>query len=205
MSLINKAGKAVKFATITVPLGVVGWTFNKKMFAFSRGFWTRSVNPSCPMCERGVLMCNHDAEPAQQPDGSKGSVPLFPWVCTDCAFTVYEPRNPAGVRHTVSLLKQQQAKAAFTELELADRERFAKGHRTSSRIFYVAATLMFGNFIRLLIENAPLLIAINWLCFSFMFWVFGMKRSYRAWQIANGHLFEKGAFAYWFKHGKWLI
>jgi hypothetical protein len=204
VSLINKAGKAAKFAVVTVPLGIIGWNQNRKTFMFLRGFWTRSVNPSCPECERGVLLCD-TATPTNVKNAGKASTQLFPWVCSDCQYTLYEPRNPTAVRGAVALLKQQQAKAAFTELELAERELIAKRHRLSCRIFFVAAALTFANFIRLLIINAPLMFSVNWFSFAFMFWVFGMKRSYRAWQIANGHLFEKGAFAYWFKQGKWLI
>lgn len=205
MSLLSKAGQATKFIAVTVPLGLIGWNHNRKMFLFLRGFWSRSVNPSCPECERGVLVCDKTAVPTNVKPMGKAAQQLFPWVCSDCQHTLYEPRNPAGVRDTVSRVKQEQAKAAFTQLELDARERIAKAHRRSSRIFYVAALLTFVNFIRLLMIDAPLMFSMNWACFAFMFWVFGMKRAYRAWQIANGHLFEKGAFAYWFKHGKWLL
>lgn len=204
MSLISKAGKAAKFTVVTVPLGILGWNHNKKMFMFLRGFWSRSVNPSCPECDRGVLLCDKTT-PTSVKNAGKAATQLFPWTCSDCQYTLYEPANPSAVRSTVALLRQEQAKATFTEMELAEREQIAKRHRLSCRIFYVAAAFTFANFIRLLMINAPLMFSVNWLCFAFMFWVFGMKRSYRAWQIANGHLFEKGAFSYWFKHGKWLI
>ena len=38
-----------------------------------------------------------------------------------------------------------------------------------------------------------------------MYWVFGMTRSYRAWQVAIGHLFVEGAARHWFSHERWLV
>ncbi|WP_240533914.1 hypothetical protein [Aeromonas veronii] len=36
------------------------------------------------------------------------------------------------------------------------------------------------------------MLALNWLSIAFALWVFGMKKSYRSWQVKTGHLFVDG-------------
>ena len=57
----------------------------------------------------------------------------------------------------------------------------------------------------MLATGAGLLIALNWLSIGFALWVFGMKKSYRSWQVSSGQLFVEGAFWFWFQHQKWII
>jgi hypothetical protein len=190
---------------VTVPARVVGWNYNKKIFLWLRGFWTRSVNPACPVCDRGVLLCDHTNGPVREASSPDGPLQLFPWTCCDCGFGLLEVSRASVARETAARLRQQRAQAAFTQLQMEERAKLARGHRIGSRIFYVVAALTFANFVNLLMIGAPILFSINWATFSFMFWVFGMKRAYRAWQVSNGHLFKAGAFWHWFKHGKWLI
>jgi hypothetical protein len=205
VALKGKIGKATKFTFVTVPLNVVGWNYNKKLFLWLRAFWTRSVNPDCPECNKGVLICDQNYDPSGHTQNVKGTQTLFAWVCTDCNYALLESKNPKVVRNAVAAIRQQQAKAAFSEMEQAELQRLAMGHRRGSRIFYAAALLTFANFARLLSTDAPIMFSTNWLCFAIMFWVFGMKRAYRCWQVSEGHLFQAGAFRHWFKQGKWLI
>ena len=94
---------------------------------------------------------------------------------------------------------------AFGDLSWAERQSFGRQHRISSRIFFCAATVIGAHGIYLLASAAPLIIALNWLSVAFAFWVLGMKKSYRSWQVTTGHIFEEGAAKHWFNHEKWLV
>lgn len=205
MGLFDGVKKATKFTVVTMPLSLIGWNFNKKMFLWLRSFFNRSVNPLCPVCERGVLLCGQASETSGANNHQNANTQLYSWACVDCGFSMLAVRNVTRVRELVSLHRQHRAREAFTSLQLEERTKFAASHRIGSRIFYIVSALMFINFIRLIMIGAPILFSFNWASFAVMFWIFGMKRAYRAWQVTNGHLFKTGAFWHWFKQGKWLI
>lgn len=206
MGIGKKIVRAAKFTIVDVPLNFIGFNYNRKIFLWLRSSLTRSTNPACPECTRGVLMCVDESVDATTLVSSDLALTekLYKWSCSDCSFLLLDSRNRAKVRDTVSRLRFQSAQAAFSEMERAEIDRLAQGHRRGSRIFFCMAMLVFANFVRLVVLNAPIMIALNWGGFSAMFWVLGMIRSYRTWQVSTGHLFVKGAFWHWFKHEKWV-
>lgn len=201
-------GKAIKVAFVKIPQGLIGWQLNKQMYGHVRNNWTRATSPACPECEGGVMLCDDSDEPTviAQVDGAprKKQEFLYPWKCTDCGFSILATKNSGAIRKIVTRIRGEHAQAAFTELEMQDRQAIARRHRISSRIFFVVALLTFLNFAQMVAFGVSWIVTINWFSFSLMFAVFGMKKSYRAWQITSGHLFEAGAFWHWFKHEKWL-
>ena len=206
MSIFKPIGKAAKFTFVTAPLSVFGWQLNKRLFIWIRTFWTRAINPACPQCDSGVLLSQRGAEPVLEPS-ENGDRPrrLYPWVCHHCDFGLLASLDPRAVREVVGRHRLARARSTFTALQLAEREEFARKHRLASRMFFGMAAFNFTYFVYMLGSGASLLLALNGAAFALMFWVFGMKRSYRAWQVLSGHIFEQGAARYWFKHEKWLI
>lgn len=199
MSIFKPVNKAAKFTFVTAPQSIFGWQLNKRLFLWIKSFWTRSVNPSCPECDQGVMLLSSDTEPN---DGQSNQ--LHPWVCTHCGYALLES-NVKRVREVVSDHRFERAKEAFSDMELKTREQLARKHRISARIFFLFALLTFMHAIYMVVTGVAWLPTINWAAFSLMFWVFGMKRSYRSWQVISGHIFETGAFGHWFKQEKWLI
>lgn len=198
--------KVAKFVTVTMPLSMFGWHLNKSIFLWGRSLWAHSVNPTCPDCDTGILLVQHDAHPTlDQRDGVPDSRPLQPWVCNHCGFGMLAPTTSQGIREVANNHRLARARVLFGELSMAERQEFGRKHRIASRIFFVAATLIAANGIYLFATAAPFIVALNWLSFAFMFWVFGMKRSYRAWQVVTGHIFQEGAAKHWFDHEKWLV
>ena len=208
MGILKPIGKAAKFTTVTMPMSIFGWQLNKRLFFWTRSFWTQSVNPACPQCEEGVLLGQRDTEPvAVIEQGERGTRQrkLYPWVCNHCGYELMEELDQKRVRATAGRLRMERAQSVFSELELAEREAFARRHKIASRIFYVVALLMFANGVRMLATGTSLILTLNWGSFALMFFVFGMKRSYRSWQVMSGHIFESGAARHWFRYEKWLI
>ncbi|MBU9439557.1 hypothetical protein KTE91_31260 [Burkholderia multivorans] len=206
MRFVKPLGKVAKFATVTMPLSIVGWQLNKRLFLWIRSLWTRAVNPPCPECDGGILFVRSDAPPVlDQLEGQRDHKPLYPWVCNHCGFGVLAGRDHQHVQEIAGRHRIARAHDVFGELEMQQREEFAWKHRIASRLFFVAAALVLANGIHMLASGSPLILALNWLSFALMFWVFGMKRSYRSWQVVTGRLFEEGAAKHWFHHERWFV
>jgi hypothetical protein len=200
------AGKAAKFVFVTAPLSIFGWELNKRLFSMIRVMWTRTVNPACPMCEQGVLVIHRDIAPVlDQNEQGQASRELYPWACSHCNHAMLEVADARKVKEVADRIRLEQAKSMFSEIEMKERDDIARKHKWGSRLFFVVSTLVFINFIRMLANGSTLILTLNWASFAFMFWVFGMKRSYRAWQVLSGHIFERGAFWHWLRHEKWLV
>ncbi len=207
VKLRKNAGKAFKFAFVKIPQGIVGWQLNKQMFGHLRNNWVRATSPACPQCDRGVMVCDDAEEPTviEQPGVPRQKAEhLYPWHCNECDFSILAKQDAGALRKTVAHLRSEQAQVAFSDMEMAERNAIARRHRIGARIFFAVALLTFLNFAQMMAFGVSWLVTINWLAFSLMFAVFGMKKSYRAWQVISGHLFEEGAFLHWVKHEKWL-
>lgn len=205
MSLFKPVRKAAKFTFVTIPSGLFGWTLNKRLFGWLTSYWRRSTSPACPECDSGVLLVQvQDDGLSPEAEGDGAERRLYPWVCTSCGHALLEERNPVKVREVVAVRRRERLLQTLGELRLRQRQDIAKRHKVASRIFFAVAMLTFLNFVRLLAMNVSFIVAANWASFALMFFVFGMKSSYRAWQVVGGHLFEEGAFWHWFKHEKWL-
>jgi hypothetical protein len=202
VGILKPVSKTAKFTFVTLPLSVFGWQLNKRLFFWIRSLWTRSVSPACPECDSGILQCQRDAEPMfAQGDARR----LYPWVCDHCGYAMLESLDVKRVRDVSGRLRAERARASFSELEIQEREKFAGRHKIASRIFFTVTALLLARSIYMLATGLPVILSLNWASFAFMFFVFGMKRSYRAWQMMTGHIFETGAVLYWLRHGKWLI
>ena len=131
--------------------------------------------------------------------------PLYPWACNHCGFTLLAGLDHKHVGEVARRHRFGRARAAFGDLAMQERAGFAGKHRVASRIFFCTSAAMLVGGIYMLASGTSLMIALPWLSFSGMYWIFGMTRSYRAWQVATGHLFVEGAARHWFSHERWLV
>lgn len=204
----NAAGKAVgktaRFTFISMPASIFGWNLNKLLFARLRSYWKHTTSPVCPQCDHGFLSCDTSDSPIIDQADNGQQRDLYPWQCSHCDFVILGEPNAALIRETCSRIRADYAKTEIDEIEAQEREAISTRHKISSRLFYGFAFLIFLGFLYMTITGASIIVCINWLSFSFMFSVWGLKRSYRAWQILTGHVFEEGAFWYWLKNERWL-
>lgn len=208
MGIRKPFGKAAKFAFVSVPAGLIGWQLNKGLFFWLRSFWVKSVNPACPECESGIMLCDEKTDQpladAGTEDKSGDRTRLYPWICSKCDYAILETSNVNKVREVVAARRSERAQASFSHMQMAERLEIARKHKIGARVFYAFSLLTLINFVYMLANGAAIIVALNWAAFALMFAVFGLKKVYRAWQVTSGHLFETGAFWYWFKHEKWL-
>jgi len=203
---IWKSGKkAAKFTFVSMPMSILGINQLKMGNRQIADLWKSLSNPVCPECDKGVLvMQGGDGKVIdQQQDGTNNH--LHPWVCNSCGFAFLEESDISKVRENAVRYRTERVKIELTDMEHAEREQIAHGHRLHSRAFFSTSTLAVIGFVYMIASGASLILALNWLSIAFALWVFGMKKSYRSWQIKTGHLFVDGAFWFWFKHGKWLV
>lgn len=168
--------------------------------------WKSLTHPVCPSCDKGILIMQAGEEGQVLDQRTDGSIlTLHPWVCHKCGFGLLAPDDPAKARDSAARLRNERVKELLSGMELAEREQIARGHRLHSRTFFLTSALIMCGFLYMIASGATLLLSVNWLAIAFVLWVFGMKRSYRAWQVMTGQLFVSGALWFWFKNEKWLI
>ena len=203
---IWKAGKkAAKFTFVSMPLSILGVNQLRMGNKHLSDLWKSLSNPVCPECDKGLLVMEED-EPGvldQQQDGTTHD--LHPWVCNKCGFAFLAESDVAKVREGASRYRNERVKVLLTSMEYAERQQIARGHCLHSRVLFVASLLAAVGFTYMLASGASLILALNWLSIAFALWVFGMKKSYRSWQVTTGNLFEEGAFWFWFKNEKWFV
>jgi hypothetical protein len=192
--------KVTKFVFLTVPAGLISWNLNRRLFLWLRSLWVRSVNPACAECNLGVMVREGGSGAARTAD----TAPPLPWICNRCGYAVFGHEAPGALRRAVGRRRQDRAQAAFNLMQPSERSHIARKHCLAARLLYATAALTFVNGIHMLARGASTVVALNWAAFSVMCAVFGLIRVYRAWQLLTGHIFEAGAFWYWFAHEKWL-
>lgn len=130
------AAKVTKYVTMTMPLSMFGWQLNKGLFAWNRSMWTRTVNPTCPDCDAGVLLAQHDAPAILEQTEGGDARPLQAWSCNHCGFGMLAPEGREGIRDAANRHRLARARMVFGDLSRAEREAFGRQHRISSRIFF---------------------------------------------------------------------
>jgi hypothetical protein len=188
---------------VTIPAGLVSWQLNQQLFTWLRSLWARAVQPACPQCEAGVMKRARSRETVVFPSQSPPSASVSGWVCTSCGFEVVASSRRA-LSSDMARYRQERALSVFQALSGLSRHHLIRRHQRGARILFAVAALTFVWFVHIVVSGVPMRIALTWGAFSVMFAILGLKRSYRAWQVDSGRLFEPGAFTHWFRHEKWL-
>jgi uncharacterized membrane protein len=205
MSILGKGKKVAKFTFVSMPLSFLGINQLKMGNQQITDLWRSISSPVCPECDKGVLIIQRNESPIIDQQQNDSPRHLYPWVCNSCGFSFLEEDETDKVRKDAVLYRNERVKVDLTELEYNERNQIARRHQIHSRVFFIASLLTAIGFIYMLASGAPLLLAMNWFTIAFAVWVFGMKKSYRSWQVKTGHIFIEGAFLFWFKHEQWFI
>ena len=201
MGIWSTSKKTAKFF-VSMPLSILGVGQIKAGNKNISDMWKSLANPVCPECGKGVLVMQNEQ---QNHAGQHFEKPLYPWVCNRCPFSFLGEAKASKVSESTTRYRNERVKAVFLDMDHTELERIARGHCLHSRVFFLASVLTMIGFFYMLVWGSGAMLAANWFSIAFALWVFGMKRSYRSWQVRTGHLFFEGAFWFWFKHEKWLI
>lgn len=205
MGLFSSGKKAAKFAFVTMPMAALGVNQLRMGNQHIKALWRSNFSPACPECERGVLL-KAEGDHQEFEQGPKGKMRvLHSWGCNNCDFALLEEDDVKKVKEHAARYRNERVKAQLTTIERDEIDRIARNHRLHSRAFFIASTVAIAGFVYMLASGAGILVALNWLSIGFALWVFGMKKSYRSWQVSTGQLFVEGAFWFWFQHQKWII
>ena len=205
MGLFSTGKKVAKFAFVSMPLAVLGVNQLRMGNQQIKALWRSNFSPACPECERGVLVKGEgDQHDVEQTKSGKMRV-LHHWGCSNCDFALLEEDDVRKVRAVAAHYRNERVKAQLSTMERQEIARIARSHRLHSRAFFIASLFGIMGFVYMLAADAGIMVALNWLSISFALWVFGMKKSYRCWQVTTGQMFVEGAFWFWFQHQKWII
>jgi hypothetical protein len=206
MKVIRGAGKAAKFVFWSMPLSVFGIHHLMQGHRQMTAMWKTLANPICPSCDGGVLLKqdNPDDEDSTLEQTVQGHNQLCTWSCHQCGYTLLAPTQIDQAKSIAANMQQKRLAAELGEVGVEEREKLANKHCISSRIFYTCSIIVFVGFLYFIMSGKSIMLSVNWLAIAVMLWIFAMKRSYRAWQVISGRIFEKGTFLYWVKNEKWM-
>lgn len=198
MNFFSGAKRAAKFTFVSMPASMFGINHLKMGNQQIRDLYRSLSAPTCPECQRGGLHRQSDAE--------KNSAALYPWECSnkDCDFSILGPADVNSIRKIVIARSAERGRHRLAFLDDPERVRLIRSHLWSARFLWACAAVLVAGFIYMIASGATIILSLNWLAFGFMTSVFALKRSYRAWQVETGAIFEEGAFLRFFKYGKWV-
>lgn len=199
MGFFGKAKGAAKFVFVKIPAGIFGVNTLRQNHETIRALYESLRNPTCPKCSGGVLAI----DPNQIQEGDNPNL-KYTWVCNQCDFMILGSADKNSIIPALTQIRQEQSLSLFDGLLPNERLKFVKAHTLHSRIFFTAAFAFFAGFCWMLLSGNGLLLSINWMALATCMFIFGLKKSYRAWQVENGVLYVKGAFKSWFNNEKWF-
>ena len=200
MSIWGKSKSAAKFVFVKIPAGILGVNTLRSNHQTIKALYETISNPACPKCSGGVLTVQGSA---QAGDSDNPNL-KYAWACNRCDFMILGSSDKRSIIPALTSIRQEQSLALFDGLEADARQKYVKAHTLHSRIFFSASMAFFLGFCWMLLRGDGLLLSINWIALALCMFVFGLKKSYRAWQVENGVLYVQGAFKSWFNNEKWF-
>lgn len=201
MKLFSRTKTAAKFVFVSMPLSIFGINQIRLGNQWIRELWTNLRYPTCPACDNGLIT------PSEQEnvDRENGKAMLYAWQCNHCHWGFLETNDRKKVSAVCLRARGEVAKARVADMMSDERYAIARGHQLFSRTCFIVSALILCGAIYFIASGANLIVALNWMSMSFVLFVFGLKRSYRYWQITTNTLFEEGSFKRWFKFSKWIV
>ena len=203
MGLWKAIKKTSRFSFVQMPIAWLGAHQLKLGNRYIADLWKTFSNPKCPNCNNGVLVIHSNTFETDNSDQTK--TPRYLWQCHQCEFQIFAENDVKKLRKIVFEARTKHIQSELTTLQLDERAKITKGHQLQSRIYFTACLLVLIGFFYMIASGAAFIIALNYLAIAFVLFVFGIKKSYRYWQIQTGQLFIHNNFFYWFKNEKWFI
>ncbi|RMN74286.1 hypothetical protein ALQ54_01825 [Pseudomonas syringae] len=197
MKIVKTAKKAAKFMFVSMPLSIFGWRSISTNHQHLKDLVNTIRNPHCPVCDRGVMFVQKDAEPDKNA--------LYPWICSGgCGFGVFTNRDPNSINEVVIPLISKKGRARLNGMSEEEQLGLIKSHTRQSRMFWVLAAFCPLIALYSLATGGMAMTCISILSMAVPFSILAIKWSYRAWQVHTGTLYVEGAFKQFVKRGLWL-
>jgi hypothetical protein len=187
---------------VTIPFSVVGIFQLKTGNQIIKQLWQSLYYPKCPECLKGILFPeNHFDE--QFLNKLKNDDPCQ-FHCSHCNFILNSTKKNINF-DTYKLRVTKNINILNDPLIQKQKEFSIKSHKYTSRIFYTTSFISIAYGMFQIAFGGSLLHIINIMAISLPFFIAGLVRSYRAWQIKSNTLYVKGSFLHWLKYEKWFI
>lgn len=206
MSIFGTTKKAAMFATVKVPLAIIGWkTIEANNKYIINSF--RALNaPTCPECLKGGMHCKTpEFEVRDEIDGKQLNT-VYPWQCSNsaCGYELFAPRDPVAAKAVIAKQMAARGQERLAEFSPDVIGKLIGQHKLKSRILWIAGIALFAMFIYRLADGQRIDLCVGNLCLGFLAALYGLIGSYRAWQLESGTLFIEGAFRRFVINENWI-
>ncbi|HMY90761.1 MAG TPA: hypothetical protein PLM85_08935 [Nitrosomonas sp.] len=206
MSIFGSTKKAAMFATVKVPLAIIGW----KTIAANNEYIVNSFKalnaPTCPECLRGGMHCKTpEFEVRDEVDGKQLNT-IYPWHCSNlaCGYELFAPKDPTAAKALIAKQMAARGRERLAEFGKDDIAKLIGQHKLKSRLLWLAGIALFAMFVYRLADGQRIDLCIGNLCIGFVAALYGLIGSYRAWQLETGTIFIEGAFKRFVINENWI-
>ncbi len=195
MGLWNGTKKTVKYVAWDMPSAIFGVPVLRAGSRTIRDLYRSLTWPVCPQCQKGTLEREMPSDP--------GATETH-WGCHQCKSVFWAPVDPRAANLVFAAARHEKAVEIMSHLADTSLSRLIRGHRWRSRWYYGMAVVFLGSFLFNIALGAGFMALLNWLILAAVMAIFGLKASFRCWQVTHGVVFEPGAFRRWFWRGHWF-
>ncbi|MFA6230980.1 MAG: hypothetical protein WC617_12540 [Rhodanobacter sp.] len=196
MSFWSGTKRTAKYVVWGMPSAILGVPMLRLGSRQIRDLYRSLTWPVCPHCQNGTLIRGE----ADDPTAVETS-----WYCRKCKSTFTAPVDPREANLVFSAARRTAAVDAMAHLADTSRADLMRRHRWRSRWYFGMAALFLVSFLVNIALGAGFMALLNWLILTSVMFIFGLKASYRCWQVTYGVVFEPGAFRRWFWRGRWFV
>ena len=165
--------------------------------------------PICPHCYQAIMWLDESQNGIRRTFEDNSSIDLYHWICQNptCKADEFLPADMHLAKEWAKAMHNETAFEQVQQMDEADIEPYLKTHRVFSRVLYLAALLciLFMLYNIIFSESAAFKSLVIYIPVTTAFFVSGMKRSYRHWQLKNRRLFDDKNFKEWFHSGQWFV
>jgi ribosomal protein L37AE/L43A len=196
MGLWDRTKRTAKYVVWGMPTTILGVPVLRASSQQIRDLYRSLTWPVCPECQHGTLV-------RIEPDDPK-AIDTH-WHCRKCKSVFIAPADAKEANAFFSSIRHEAAVTQMFAMGNTTRADLMRGHRFRSRWYYgMTAAFLMGFFFNIAVGSGVFSL-LNWLILAFVMFIFGLKASYRYWQITTGVVFEAGAFRRWFWRGRWFV
>lgn len=206
MSIFGTTKKAAMFATVKVPLAIIGW----KTIAANNEYIVNSFRalnaPTCPECLKGGMHCKTPEFEVRDEIGGKQLNTIYPWHCSNsaCGYELFAPKNPTAAKAVIAKQMADRGQERLAEFGKDDIAKLIGQHKLRSRFLWLVGIVLLSMFIYRLADGQRIDLCVGNLCIGFVASLYGLIASYRAWQLETGTLFIEGAFRRFVINENWI-
>lgn len=212
--MFRRTKKVTKYLA-AAPLKVMGISVIRQNNQILKEQFYKLNAPVCPHCFESIMMLDESRTgvrrtyEAENPEDGNQTVELYHWVCQnpECEADELMPLDNNEARDWAKQLHNELASEKIQVMEEAEMEPYVKTHRVFARIMYACsfACILYFLYAAAFSDTSLFKLLLIYLPVSAAFFVNGMKRSYRCWQLRERRLFDEGAFKEWLGTGRWFV